>query len=492
MPTTHSAPAHDADEDAVLAVLDRVYAAWSIGDADAFVADYREDASALMPGSYLPNRRAIRDAMAYSFGGPLKGTSTSNRVLDLRFATDDTAVVVTESGILGAGETEAPPAQTSNATWVLVRLDGAWQLAAYSNSRRLSVSLASGMRALQQTSSRGPRDLLLVTNVPEPHPGPGEVLVRVTAAGVNFVDSSQARGEFGGGPTPPYLAGIEAAGEVVGMGDGVTGVRPGAHVVGVDVRGGAFAELVVLPANAVLPVPEGWADDQALGLLVNWPTALAALKPLGRLAAGETVLVHAAAGATGQVAVTMAKHFGATVIATASPEKRSVVRGARRRPRPRCTESGPRRRGPPADRGRGGRPGPGVGRGPDVRGQPGRHQTRHGPGGRLGAGRWRGVADELGPRLPASGPGHRSQPRHAHRSRTRRLRRGHGRAVRAGRPGSAQAEQPDPVRAGGRLSSPHRPRVTSDGRETGASPLRAQRRPGSARRSRVSRTSSPR
>ncbi len=134
MPMTHPAPARDTDEATVLAVLDRVYAAWSNGDADAFVADYREDASALMPGSYLPTRQAIRDAMAYSFGGPLKGTSTFNRVLDLRFVNDDTAVVVTESGILGPDETEAPPARRSNATWVLVRLDDAWRLAAYSNS----------------------------------------------------------------------------------------------------------------------------------------------------------------------------------------------------------------------------------------------------------------------------------------------------------------------------------------------------------------------
>jgi NADPH2:quinone reductase len=82
---------------------------------------------------------------------------------------------------------------------------------------------------------------------------------------------------------------------------------------------------MVLPAAAAMPVPAGWAAEQALGLVVNWPTALAALRPLGRLAAGETVLVHAAAGATGQAAVTLAKHYGATVIATASPSKHETV-----------------------------------------------------------------------------------------------------------------------------------------------------------------------
>jgi NADPH2:quinone reductase len=182
------------------------------------------------------------------------------------------------------------------------------------------------MRALQQTSRNGPEDLRLITDAPVPAPGPGEILIRVTAAGVNFVDISQARGTFAGGPQPPYLAGIEGAGEVVAVGDGVAGPEPGAHVIGVSITGGAFAEYLVLPAAAALPVPAGWADEQALGLVVNWPTALAALRPLGGLTAGQTVLIHAAAGATGQAAVTMAKHYGATVIAAASPGKHEVIR----------------------------------------------------------------------------------------------------------------------------------------------------------------------
>src|SRR5947207_12468861 len=99
---------------------------------------------------------------------------------------------------------------------------------------------------------------------------------------------------------------------------GLHGLEPGARVVGVGIGCGAFAEYTVLPAAAVMPVPAGWAAEEALGLVVNWPTALAALRPLGRIAAGQTVLIHAAAGGTGQVAVTMAKHYGATVIATAS------------------------------------------------------------------------------------------------------------------------------------------------------------------------------
>ncbi|GIH73572.1 zinc-binding dehydrogenase [Planobispora longispora] len=188
------------------------------------------------------------------------------------------------------------------------------------------MSVPATMRALQQTSLNGPQDLRLITDAPVPRPGPGEVLIRVTAAGVNFADISQARGVFAGGPRPPYLAGIEGAGEVVALGEGVTDLEPGAHVVGVGIAGGAFAEYMALPAAGALPVPAGWADEQALGLAVNWPTALAALKPLGGLAAGQTVLIHAAAGGTGQAAVRMAKHYGATVIAAASPGKHEVVR----------------------------------------------------------------------------------------------------------------------------------------------------------------------
>lgn len=188
------------------------------------------------------------------------------------------------------------------------------------------MSIPDTMRALQQTSLDGPQDLRLVTNAPVPNPGPGEVLIRVTAAGVNFLDISQSRGASAGGPQPPYLAGIEGVGEVVAVGKGVSGVELGAHVIGVGISGGAFAEYMVLPAIGAVPVPEGWADEQALGMVVSWPTALAALKPLGQICAGQTVLIHAAAGGTGQAAVKMAKHFGATVIAAASPDKHEIVR----------------------------------------------------------------------------------------------------------------------------------------------------------------------
>jgi NADPH2:quinone reductase len=163
----------------------------------------------------------------------------------------------------------------------------------------------------------------LITDAPVPAPGRGEVLIRVGAAGVNFADVMQTRGTYVGGPRAPYIAGFEAAGEIVAVGPGVARLEPGDRVIGIGY--GAFAEYAVLPAAGAAPVPAGWTDEQALGLVLNWATALAALR-LGRVAAGETVLVQAAAGGVGQAAVRMAVHRGATVIGTASPDKHEVVR----------------------------------------------------------------------------------------------------------------------------------------------------------------------
>jgi NADPH:quinone reductase len=180
------------------------------------------------------------------------------------------------------------------------------------------------MRALQQMSLAGPSQMRLINDAPVPNPGAGEILIRVTAAGVNFADVMQTRGTYVGGPRAPYIAGFEAAGEIVALGPGVTGLERGAHVIGTGY--GAFAEYMALPTAGAASVPAGWADEQALGLVLNWATALAALRPLGRIAVGETVLIHAAAGGVGQAAVRMARHYGATVIAAASQDKHEAVR----------------------------------------------------------------------------------------------------------------------------------------------------------------------
>jgi NADPH:quinone reductase-like Zn-dependent oxidoreductase len=180
------------------------------------------------------------------------------------------------------------------------------------------------MRALIQHSLRGPEELRLATGHPRPVPGPGEYLIRVGAAGVNFADAMQTRGTYGGGPQAPYVAGFEAAGEIVGVGTDVERPLPlGAHVIGTGP--GAFAQYMTMPAAGVLPVPTGWSDAEALGMVLNWATALAALRPLGEVKAGDVVLVQAAAGGVGQAAVRLARHYGARVFATASPAKHAIV-----------------------------------------------------------------------------------------------------------------------------------------------------------------------
>lgn len=181
------------------------------------------------------------------------------------------------------------------------------------------------VRALVQRSHRGPEDLTLTTDRRRPTPGPGEYLIRVGAAGVNFADVMQTRGTYGGGPQAPYVAGFEAAGEIVGVGPDIESpLQLGNHIVGVGP--GAFAQYMTMPAAGVLPVPAGWSEAEVLGLVLNWATALAALKPLGEIKTGEVVLVHAAAGGVGQAAVRLARHYGARVIGTASPAKHDTVK----------------------------------------------------------------------------------------------------------------------------------------------------------------------
>ena len=122
------------DEAAIRAVLGASYKAWEAGDADGMVANYTADATAIMTGSLRDSRDVIRESMALAFDGPLKGSSTYNKQLSIRFIGRDGAIVVSESGILFAGETEVPDPRKVNATWVFEKRDGQWLIAAYHNS----------------------------------------------------------------------------------------------------------------------------------------------------------------------------------------------------------------------------------------------------------------------------------------------------------------------------------------------------------------------
>src|ERR1700689_5330883 len=122
------------DEAAIRAVLADSYKAWAAGDADGMVADYTADATAIMTGSLRDSRDVIRENMAMAFAGPLKGSSTYNKQLSVRFVGKGAAIVVSESGILFAGETDLPDTRKVNATWVFEKRDGQWLIAAYHNS----------------------------------------------------------------------------------------------------------------------------------------------------------------------------------------------------------------------------------------------------------------------------------------------------------------------------------------------------------------------
>jgi uncharacterized protein (TIGR02246 family) len=122
------------DEAAIQTVLVDSYKAWEAGDADGMVANYTADSTAIMTGSLRDSREVIRASMAQAFEGPLKCSSTYNKQVSLRFVGRDAAIVVSESGILFAGETEVPDTGMVNATWVFEKRDGQWLIAAYHNS----------------------------------------------------------------------------------------------------------------------------------------------------------------------------------------------------------------------------------------------------------------------------------------------------------------------------------------------------------------------
>lgn len=129
------------DVAAIEAVLADSYKAWAAGDADGMVADYTTDATAIMTGSLRDGRDVIRRNMALGFEGPLRGSSTLNKQLGIRFVGRDGAIVISESAILFAGETEVPDDRRKvNATWVFEKRDGRWLIAAYHNSPVLAPS----------------------------------------------------------------------------------------------------------------------------------------------------------------------------------------------------------------------------------------------------------------------------------------------------------------------------------------------------------------
>lgn len=179
------------------------------------------------------------------------------------------------------------------------------------------------MRAIR-IHELGDADVLSLEEVEKPKLTAGSVLIKVEIAGVNYADTMLRKGNYLTRPLLPFTPGFEVAGRIEEVSEGVNGLRVGQRVMA-TIQGGGYAEYAVADAGRVTPVPEGLELDAATALLVQGLTALGLLKDLK---AGQTILVHAAAGGVGSLLVQLAKLKGARVIGTAStPEKLEIVKG---------------------------------------------------------------------------------------------------------------------------------------------------------------------
>jgi NADPH2:quinone reductase len=180
------------------------------------------------------------------------------------------------------------------------------------------------MKAWQVPQLGEPREVLALAELPDPAPGPGQVLVRVRAAAANFPDVLMCRGGYQVRPPLPFVPGVELCGEIVALGPDVTGFAPGMRVIGGSaLPSGAFAELALMPADGIVPAPEGLDDAEAAGFFITYQTGWFGLHRRARLAAGETLLVHAAAGGVGSGAVQLGKAAGARVIGVVGGERKA-------------------------------------------------------------------------------------------------------------------------------------------------------------------------
>jgi NADPH2:quinone reductase len=181
------------------------------------------------------------------------------------------------------------------------------------------------VKAWQVSRYGEPRDVLELADLPRPEPGPGQVLVKVLAAAANFPDALLCRGTYQVRPPLPFCPGVELCGEVL---DGGSGWSPGDRVIGGPaLPHGAFAEYAVMDAAGIMPAPEALDDASAAPFFITYQTGWFGLHRRARLAAGETLLVHAAAGGVGSGAVQLGKAAGARVIGVVGgPEKAEVAR----------------------------------------------------------------------------------------------------------------------------------------------------------------------
>ncbi|NNM71390.1 NADPH:quinone oxidoreductase family protein [Enterovirga aerilata] len=179
------------------------------------------------------------------------------------------------------------------------------------------------MKALVSEAPGGPETLVL-RDMPEPEPGPGEVLVAVKACGANFPDVLIIQDKYQFRPPRPFAPGAEISGVVERVGEGVTGLKPGDRVIGSLLAGG-MAEKAVVPAAKCLAIPDTMPFDEASAFILTYGTSYHALKNRAGLKPGETLLVLGAAGGVGLAAVELGKAMGARVVAAVSSEEKLAL-----------------------------------------------------------------------------------------------------------------------------------------------------------------------
>jgi len=179
------------------------------------------------------------------------------------------------------------------------------------------------MKAIRVHKFGGP-EVLQLDDVPDPKPGPGQVVVRIRAAGVNPVDTYIRSGNYAMLPTPPYVPGNDCAGVIEAVGEGVTRFKRGDRVYVVRTTmplSGAYAELAACDASMVHPLPANVSFSQGAGVSVPYGTAYRGLHHKAHARAGETLLVHGASGGVGIAAVQLGVAHGMTVVGTAGTDR---------------------------------------------------------------------------------------------------------------------------------------------------------------------------
>ena len=177
------------------------------------------------------------------------------------------------------------------------------------------------MQAIQILTT-GSADVLTLSDLPTPTPGPGEALIRIEASGVNFIDTYFREGRY---PAHlPYTLGQEAAGTIVAVAPDVTSFKPGDHVAWCGIPG-TYAQLAVAPVDRLVPIPEGVSSQQAAAALIQGITAHYLTHSTYPIQSGDEILIHAGAGGTGLLFIQMAKARGARVFTTVSTEEKAEL-----------------------------------------------------------------------------------------------------------------------------------------------------------------------